>query len=315
MPAPAYMSRIGEEVAKAAPAAYGSQSKPRGRKPQKNKNVEKSDDHENGDDADDMACPLDHSERPKKIRKGKGKKNKRSSKKSTKKSTKTTKTTKKGKRKSAKKAKTVNPPDMEDYEHDVFEPSEVGVHDLDYDNGSVGSGGVASGGPSSGSRDVPGDVSGSNSLGAVPKAKVGSKSKGKKKKSKPSDEVEPVGPDPLAPPSIPPNMAYPPVWVKAANVYSNSYRRAKAQGKSPEETREIAKDCAARFRQWGAVDVDLIGSFGLEKQTTKRRRNNLGPDEDGHPPRHEGDGMDNAHGMEFEGEGGINREDAADDAA
>ena len=299
------MSRIGEEVAKAAPAAYGSQSKPRGRKPKKGKNVEKSDDHESGDDRDDTGCPPGPSEHTMKIRKGKGRKNKRGSKNSTKKSTKkstkstkkSTKPTKKGKR---KPAKTANPPGLEDHEH--YEPSELGVHDLD--NGSVGSGG-----PSSGSRDVPGDVPGSNSLGALPKAKAkGSKSKGKNK-NKSSSKGEPVGPDPLEPargvalPHLPPNMVYPPDWVKAGNVYSNAYRRAKAEGKSPEEIKEISKDCAARFRKWGAVDTDLLASFGLFK---RRRTNHPGPEEDGRPEGHEGDGMDDVNGTD-----GISGDDAA----
>ena len=289
-PAPAYMSRIGEEVAKAEPAAYGSQSKPRGRKPKKATNVEKSDDHDNGDDADDMDCPPDLSKRPRK-RKGKGKKNKRGSKKSTKKSTKKSiKKSRKGKRKATKNAKTANLPDLED--HDDYEPSESGVHDLDTAKGS----------------DVPGDVPGSSSVGALRKAKAkGSKSKGKKK-----NMSSPVDPDPLEPGlavDLPPNMAYPPDWVKAGNVYSNSYRRAKAEGKGPEEIKEFAKDCTARFRQWGAVDTDLLTSFGLSKGKSKRRRTAHPGPEDGHPEGHEGDGMDNENGMD-DGDG-----IAVDDAA
>ena len=113
-----------------------------------------------------------------------------------------------------------------------------------------------------------------------PKAKAAPKRRSKaKSKAKPSaaSAAEPavVAPEPVVAPSqpttLPQGMTYPPEWVKSGNVYSNSYRRAVAAGKSLDETKEYAKDCTRRFRECGGVDLDLVDSFGLAKPSRKKK--------------------------------------------
>ena len=77
-------------------------------------------------------------------------------------------------------------------------------------------------------------------------------------------------------PSLPQGMVYPPDWVKSGNVYSNSYRRAQASGKSADEIKEYAKDCTRRFRECGGVDKDLLDSFGKDKPKPRQKRGAAG---------------------------------------
>lgn len=68
------------------------------------------------------------------------------------------------------------------------------------------------------------------------------------------------------PPAPPAGYDYPPSWVHAGNVYSNAYRRAKAQGLSAEEVREKAREASQHFKDLGTVTADLAMSFGSAKR-------------------------------------------------
>lgn len=117
----------------------------------------------------------------------------------------------------------------------------------------------------------------------VPKAAAKAKRKSKaKRKPEPlgaeasevvdveaTEASEPLGDEPFV--ALPEGMAYPPPWVEAGNVYSNSYRRAKAKGLKLDDVKAHARDCTERFRLTRAVDQDLVGSFSLFKPENKRK--------------------------------------------
>lgn len=96
--------------------------------------------------------------------------------------------------------------------------------------------------------------------------------KSRAKRAKKGDEVvlpnavEPVEPidDDEPGPALPPyvaGLAKPPTWVKAGNVYSNSYRRLKSAGLDLEEVRNRAREVTGLFRTTGKVPEELLTSF------------------------------------------------------